>query len=138
MPKKQSNAAPSAIGEQTSLGESLNPPALDGSEETTPLREPSTDTPPDALATLKAMIEAQYEEIKLLKIQTLDASKPSVQRSTELEAKDLLRKVRFNFSSFKIKFQNICQLRHIWDVIQGTETVPDTANESQILEFEDK
>ncbi|KAH9105403.1 hypothetical protein AeMF1_018764, partial [Aphanomyces euteiches] len=87
------------------------------------------------------MIEAQYEEIKLLRNQSLEANKNQPPRSTESEAKDLLRKVKFNgkhFSSFKIKFQNICQLRHIWEIVQGTESLPINASESQTLEFQDK
>ncbi|KAH9182462.1 hypothetical protein AeNC1_015563 [Aphanomyces euteiches] len=136
--KKQSIAAPSASGEQTPLEESLDPPAFDVSQENTPM---PIEQVPDAFSTLKAMIEAQYEEIKLLRNQTLDATKAQPPRSTESEAKDLLRKIKFNgkhFSSFKIKFQNICQLRHIWDVIQGTENLPDAPSEAQTLEYEDK
>ncbi|KAH9101952.1 hypothetical protein AeMF1_021363, partial [Aphanomyces euteiches] len=142
MTKKSSTAAPSALGEQTSHEESLNPPAIDTSQANASQPDDMTsEAPLDPFASLKAMIEAQYEEIKLLRNQSLEANKNQPPRSTESEAKDLLRKVKFNgkhFSSFKIKFQNICQLRHIWEIVQGTETLPINASESQTLEFQDK
>ncbi|KAF0724632.1 hypothetical protein Ae201684P_013819 [Aphanomyces euteiches] len=142
MTKKSSTAAPSALGEQTSHEESLNPPAIDTSQANASQPDDMTsEAPLDPFASLKAMIEAQYEEIKLLRNQSLEANKNQPPRSTESEAKDPLRKVKFNgkhFSSFKIKFQNICQLRHIWEIVQGTESLPINASDSQTLEFRDK
>ncbi|RHZ20250.1 hypothetical protein DYB26_006382 [Aphanomyces astaci] len=56
-------------------------------------------------------------------------------------SKDVLRKVKFNgkhFSAFKVKFQNVCQLRHIWDIIDGSYVVPDDAAEVEVFDYEDK
>ncbi|KAH9112113.1 hypothetical protein AeMF1_013503 [Aphanomyces euteiches] len=65
----------------------------------------------------------------------------STSTATENEAKDLLRKVRFdgkNFSTFKAKFEGVCRLRHIWGIISGTETLDDSATQQQLAEFSDK
>jgi len=92
----------------------------------------NTTSPQDALAELKAMVMAQQLQLQLLQDHnsaTAATATPAAMRSTESEAKDLLRKVSFdgkNFSAFKTKFQNICQLRHIWGVIDGTDAAPES------------
>ncbi|KAH9167555.1 hypothetical protein AeNC1_018132, partial [Aphanomyces euteiches] len=127
--------------------EPLDPPTP--ATDTTPSHQrdqPSltTQSPPTSVSldSLIAMLESQRDEIKQLQQQSAEKSRALPTRSTESEAKDLLRKVKFNgkyFSAFKIKFQNICQLRHIWDVILGTELPPSTnSTEDEILEYEDK
>jgi len=82
------------------------------------------------------MLEAQQREIEALRNRSHESTQP-----TELEAKHLLRKAKFSgkyFSAFKVKFQNMCQLRHIWDVIQGTKVLPEFPTLNQQIEHQDK
>ncbi|RLO01668.1 hypothetical protein DYB28_015330, partial [Aphanomyces astaci] len=105
---------------------------------------PATDLNADAMAELKQlklMLLAQKQEIDDLRAQPTESAKPNGSRAVESEAKDLLRKVKFNgkhFSAFKVKFQNVCQLRHIWDIIDGSYVLPDDAAEVEAFEYEDK
>jgi transposase InsO family protein len=97
----------------------------------------------DELAKLKAMVEAQQKQLQLLQDRddATAAGPPPSMHSTESEAKDLLRKVSFdgkNFSAFKTKFQNICQLRHIWGVIEGTAPAPTDASTNSLQVYNDK
>ncbi|KAH9186998.1 hypothetical protein AeNC1_011026, partial [Aphanomyces euteiches] len=91
------------------------------------------------LGELKRLLDHQKQEIELMRAQS-NATK-STSTATENEAKDLLRKVRFdgkNFSTFKAKFEGVCRLRHIWGIISGTETLDDSATQQQLAEFSDK
>ncbi|RHY02199.1 hypothetical protein DYB36_008604 [Aphanomyces astaci] len=103
---------------------------------------PATDLNADAMAELKQlklMVLAQKQEIDDL--QPTESAKPNGLRAVKTEAKDVLRKVKFNgkhFSAFKVKFQNVCQLRHIWDIIDGSYVLPDDAAEVEAFEYEDK
>ncbi|RHZ03583.1 hypothetical protein DYB37_013139, partial [Aphanomyces astaci] len=92
------------------------------------------------LKQLKLMLLAQKQEINDLRAQPTEPAKPNGLRSVESDAKDLLRKVKFNgkyFSAFKVKFQDVCQLRHIWDIIDGSYVLPDDAAEVKAFAYED-
>ena len=87
------------------------------------------------------MLEAQQREIEALRNRSHESTRSQQAKSTESEAKDLLHKVKFSgkyLSAFKVKFQNICQLRHIWDVIQGTEVLSEFPAQNQQVEHQDK
>ncbi|CAK4671782.1 hypothetical protein LEN26_016063 [Aphanomyces euteiches] len=91
------------------------------------------------LGELKCLLDHQEQETKLMRAQP-NATK-STSTATETEAKDLLRKVRFdgkNFSTFKANFEGVCRLRYIWFIISGTETLDDSATQEQLAEFSDK
>ncbi|CAK4161539.1 unnamed protein product [Aphanomyces euteiches] len=91
------------------------------------------------LGELKRLLDQQKKDIELMRAQSGAAKSAST--TTEAEAKDLLRKVRFdgkNFSTFKAKFQGVCQLRHIWGIISGSDTLNENATQQQVAEFSDK
>ncbi|RHY22600.1 hypothetical protein DYB32_009452, partial [Aphanomyces invadans] len=103
----------------------------------------STET--NAYDKLKRLIDAQQAEINALRANSASTAlnKPTQRLgSGESEAKDLLKKVKFSgkhFSAFKLKFQNICQLRHIWDIIVGKEATPGPdAPEVETFHYDDK
>lgn len=57
------------------------------------------------------------------------------------EAKDLLKKVKFNgsnFSTFKSKFKTICQLRKVWTILTGEETVETCKTEQEKFMFQQR
>ncbi|KAG9399288.1 hypothetical protein AC1031_012242 [Aphanomyces cochlioides] len=146
--EKPLDTAPSATGEQTLQRESLNPPVSTRTTTDNPSREsqsnPNSNHEMDnnKFNTLKRLIEAQQNEINLLRAKSVANEKPPLTiRSSESEAKDLLKKVKFagkHFSSFKIKFKNICQLRHIWDIITEEAPPNDDAPEVEVFQYEDR
>ncbi|RHY38267.1 hypothetical protein DYB34_012996, partial [Aphanomyces astaci] len=86
---------------------------------------PATDLNADAmteLKQLKLMLLAQKQELDDL--QPTESAKPNG--------------LRAHFSAFKVKFQNVCQLRHIWDIIDGSYVLDYDAAEVEAFEYEDK
>ncbi|KAH9111147.1 hypothetical protein LEN26_013119 [Aphanomyces euteiches] len=147
--EKPLDTAPSNPGEQTLQRESLNPPVSQRTTTDNSSREsqsnPNSNHEMDnnKFNTLKRLTEAQQNEINLLRAKSEANEKPPLTiRSSECETRDLLKKVKFagkHFSFFKIKFKNICQLRHIWDIITGEEAPPnDGAPEVEVFQYEDR
>jgi hypothetical protein len=95
----------------------------------------------EELAGLKAMVQAQQVELDRLRV-TAAAPTDNKNKGVESEAKDLLRKIRFDgshFSAFKIKFLNVCRLRHVADILEGNECPPDDdAPDMAIFAYEDR
>ncbi|RQM26443.1 hypothetical protein B5M09_009112 [Aphanomyces astaci] len=93
------------------------------------------------LKQLKLMLLAHKQEINDLHAQPTESAKPNGLWAVESETKDMLRKVKFNgkyISAFKVKFQTVCQLRHIWEIVDGSYILPDDAAEVEAFEYEDK
>jgi len=87
------------------------------------------------------MVQAQQVELDRLRV-TAAAPTDNKNKGVESEAKDLLRKIRFDgshFSAFKIKFLNVCRLRHVADILEGKECPPDDdAPDMAIFAYEDR
>jgi hypothetical protein len=94
-----------------------------------------------AITELKAMVQTQKFELEELRIK---ATAPTDVKSkgAESEAKDLLRKIRFDgshFSSFKVKFLNVCRLRHVTEILERTEAPPHPdAAEVEAFAYDDR
>ncbi|RHY14955.1 hypothetical protein DYB36_002605 [Aphanomyces astaci] len=90
----------------------------------------------DPFTAIKRLIAVEQLEIDELRSKASDA-KPPPSRSSESEAKDLLKKVKFIGKHFK--FKNMCQLRHIWGIITDEKTLPSyDAPKVETFHYEDR